>query len=256
MIVRTERFCPSLGRTISLDLYLPENLTADERCPVFYMLDGQNLFDDRQATFGTSWGLKEFLDRWSKPFIIVGLECDPIGDHRLHEYMPYPLKSSPFGRAEGKGRLLLDWIVTDLKPWIDAQLPTWPQREATAIGGSSMGGLMSFYAIAHYNDVFSKAACLSPSVLFCSQQALEDLKTLSIHSDTRIYASFGSEELGEHHRTAALEMMDLLESEARRQGALVGTRMIEGGSHSEASWRAQNPAYFHFLFAHPSQFVK
>lgn len=138
-----------------IDLYLPDDYYAsDRRYPVLYMFDGQNLFFDQQAAFGYSWRLKRFLDTCDNPCIVVGLECDPKDQNRLHEYTPYPLPHTFFGRTIGAGAVLMEWIVQFLKPRIDAGLRTWPQREATAIAGSSMGGLMAFFAAVRHNNIF------------------------------------------------------------------------------------------------------
>lgn len=89
----------------------------------------------------------------------------------------------------------MEWIIRELKPHIDYHYRTWPQREATRITGSSMGGLMAMYGVVHHNDVFSKAACLSPSVMICIERLSDELFYNDINPDTRIYWSFGSKEL-------------------------------------------------------------
>ena len=128
-------------RSCTLHVYLPEGYDdSDERYPVMYFFDGHNLFFDEMATFGKSWGLRDFLDRWEKPLIVVGMECNHEGDLRLHEYCPY--RAHAFGSdIDGLGDETLRWIVDEVKPWADATLRTWPHRAATGIGGSSMGGL-------------------------------------------------------------------------------------------------------------------
>lgn len=75
------------------------------------MFDGQNLFVDDEATFGTCWGLEDFLRSYDKPFVVVGIECDHRGSQRLQEYTPYVLSQTFFGRTTGDGAKLMDWIV-------------------------------------------------------------------------------------------------------------------------------------------------
>lgn len=131
-----------------IHLYLPEGYDqCNERYPVVYMFDGQNLFFDEDATFGKSWGLKPFLDRWAKKMIVVGLECSHTGNDRLKEYSPYRIYARMFGSITGIGDLTMKWIVNEVKPYIDQHYRTWSHREATAIGGSSMGGMMALYGI-------------------------------------------------------------------------------------------------------------
>ena len=165
-------------------IYLPDNWqTSGRRYPVIYMFDGHNLFFDSTATFGTCWGLKDYLDAHPNA-IVVAPECNHEGNKRLEEYCPYD--SDWFDGIHGTGKQYMDWLVNELKPAIDAKYPTLPDRGNTAIGGSSMGGLMSLYAITAYNKVFSKAACLSPSVRICLPQVKAELKKAKLPREQHI----------------------------------------------------------------------
>ena len=158
-------FSPA-GENRRIHLYLPDDYgQSQERYPVIYMFDGHNLYFDSDATFGKSLGMKEFLDRWWKKMIVVGIECSDRDLQRVQEYCPYSIESRIYGHIDGKGEETMNWIVNELKPFIDRTYRTWPFREATAIAGYSMGGMMSLYAVLHYNQYFSKAASISPSVL-------------------------------------------------------------------------------------------
>ena len=181
-------------------IYLPDNWQASgRRYPVIYMFDGHNLFFDSTATFGTCWGLKDYLDAHPNA-IVVAPECNHEGNKRLEEYCPYD--SDWFDGIHGTGKQYMDWLVNELKPAIDAKYPTLPDRGNTAIGGSSMGGLMSLYAITAYNKVFSKAACLSPSVRICLPQVKAELKKAKLAPDTRVYLSWGEKEGKGKHQLA------------------------------------------------------
>ena len=164
MIEKFDFFFPSAGENRKIHLYLPDDYNeTDERYPVMYMFDGHNLFYDSDATYGKSWGMKDFLDGWEKKIIVVGLECSHTGNDRLREYCPYHWDSF-VGPIDGTGDDTMQWIVNDVKPFIDADFRTWPHRAATGVGGSSMGGLMALYAAIRYNAVFSKAACVSSAI--------------------------------------------------------------------------------------------
>lgn len=142
-------------------VYVPDALAADPdaRYPVLYMFDGHNVFFDQDATYGKSWGMKEYMDQTQTPLIIVAVECNHAPNNaRLSEYSPFTFQEENLGRIRGRGKWTMEWLVQELKPMIDAQYPTLPQREATFIAGSSMGGLMSLYALVAYNHVFSRAA--------------------------------------------------------------------------------------------------
>lgn len=125
-------------------VYLPDDWqSSGRRYPVVYMFDGHNLFFDSTATYGTCWGLKEYMDAHPQA-LIVAPECNHEGNARLEEYSPYDFVWQEYD-IKGRGKAYLDWMVQELKPLIDAKYPTLPDRENTAIGGSSMGGLMSLY---------------------------------------------------------------------------------------------------------------
>ena len=127
-------------------VYLPDDWqSSGRRYPVVYMFDGHNLFFDSTATYGTCWGLKEYMDAHPQA-IIVAPECNHEGNARLEEYSPYDFVWQEYD-IKGRGKAYLDWMVQELKPLIDAKYPTLPDRENTAIGGSSMGGLMSLYGV-------------------------------------------------------------------------------------------------------------
>ena len=138
------------GANRPLHIYLPENYDfCGERYPVMYFFDGHNLFYDSDATYGKSWGLKTFLDGWSKNMIIVGMECSHVGNERLEEYLPYPATTDAFGPLAVKGNETLEWIVNEVKPMIDWEYRTYPDRRCTGIAGSSMGGLMAIRGVIH-----------------------------------------------------------------------------------------------------------
>ena len=96
MVIKRDFVYSPNGENRKLHIYLPDDYDmTDERYPVMYFFDGHNLFCDADATYGTSWGLKEFLDHWQKKMIVVGIECSHTGDERLHEYLPYPAGNTP-----------------------------------------------------------------------------------------------------------------------------------------------------------------
>ena len=155
-------------------VYLPTMYEAepDRRYPVLYMFDGQNVFFDEDATFGKSWGVADYLDYTDTPLIVAAVECNAgANNERLVEYSPYRFDDPQFGHFDGKGQATMSWYIHRFKPFIDHNFRTLPDREHTFIGGSSMGGLMSLYALLQYNEVFSRAAALSPSIWVSPEKA-------------------------------------------------------------------------------------
>ena len=232
-----------------LHVYLPDDYySAEERYPVMYMFDGHNLFYDSDATYGKSWGLKDFLDVWEKKIIIVGMECSHEGNNRLREYCPYHWESFA-GPIDGIGEQTMDWIVYELKPMIDRTYRTWVHREATGIGGSSMGGLMSLYAAVRYNGVFSKAACLSSAISFCGKELRAAIAECDLDADTKVFLSWGSQENRSPRGKAIANACNRsINDHLYRKGAQPYMYRQIGGRHCESDWGKQIPLFMNWLW--------
>ena len=251
MIKRFELPYPPAGENRFVHLYLPDDYDeSDERYPVLYMFDGHNMFRDSDATYGTCWGMKDFLDHWDKRLIVVGLECAHTGNSRLSEYSPYNFRTRSSGAIKGIGDLTMQWIVETVKPHIDANYRTWWHREATAIGGSSMGGLMALYAILHYNRWFSKAAVVSPAISFVMRQMRAEALKAKLDPDTRIFFSWGSKEWRGSDRPTTRNITEL-EGIVLKQGVRTWLYHQIGGHHCEADWAVQVPTWMNFMWKMP-----
>ncbi len=228
-------------------VYLPTMYEAepDRRFPVLYMFDGQNVFFDEDATYGKSWGVADYLDYTDTPLIVAAVECNAgPNNERLVEYSPYRFDDPTYGHFDGKGQATMSWYIHRFKPFIDRSFRTLPDREHTFIGGSSMGGLMSLYALLQYNDTFSRAAALSPSI-WVSPEKLSGL--------------VGRAKLGRAPcctwttapaRWATTTDALRLCRDVRKghdPGIHLTSRIVPGGTHSEASWEKQLPFMFHTL---------
>lgn len=229
--------------------YVP-NLVEDDpelRFPVLYMFDGHNVFFDDHATYGKSWGMLEFLEENNVPLIVAAVECDH-GENfaRLHEYCPFPAEMPGAGHLKGRGKKYMDWLVSDFKSVIDARFPTRPDREHTFIAGSSMGGLMSLYAVVKYNKVFSRCAALSPSVWFCRDRLFPLLRSTRMGRDTVIYMDYGQNEL-DYHPDMAASFAEAASIFTQRK-LNVTARIVPDGEHTEASWERQIPIFMDTLF--------
>ena len=182
-------------------VYVPDGAKADpaRRYPVLYMFDGQNLFCDADASYGKCWGMLEYLTANNVPLIVAAIECnhhaeeEPCGG-RLSEYSPFDFEDGDWGDIKGRGQLTMEYFVNVFKPYIDDHYPTLPDREHTFISGSSMGGLMTLYALLCYNTVFSRGAALSPSLAF-SPDAIKEMIRRARIGRTVLYMDNGSEEM-------------------------------------------------------------
>ena len=209
------------------------------------MFDGHNLFFDSDATYGKSWGMKDFLDRYDKRVIILGFECSHTGNQRIVEYSPYNIWEKEVGSIRGIGDETMQWIINEVKPFIDSNYRTYSFREATAIGGSSMGGLMALYGVLKYNEVFSKSAAISPALFNRTRDFLRLIGTTPLDPDTRIYFSWGQyEDRWGSLRRNVHRINDLL----HKKDIITLLRLQQGGHHCEADWERLVPEWMDFLW--------
>ena len=229
-------------------VYVPDEAEDDPeaRYPVLYMFDGHNVFFDEDATYGKSWGMKDFMDETHLPMIIVAVDCNHSRTHgRLKEYSPFDFEFGDVGPIRARGKTTMNWFARTLKPLIDEKYPTLPEREHTFIAGSSMGGLMSLYAILAHNDVYSRACCLSPSLWVAPEKVHTLIEKANLAPDTVIYMDYGSREMANHEgmrpifAAAAAQLME--------KGAWVTSRIVPNGDHCEACWEEQLPFIFDTL---------
>lgn len=232
-------------------IYVPDEHTAfpDRRYSVLYMFDGQNLFSDGKASFGKCWGILKYLTENNVPLIVAAIECshhaesDPCGG-RLSEYSPFDFSHEPWGEIKGRGELTMDYIVDQFKPYIDENYPTLPDRDHTFIAGSSMGGLMTLFALLRYNDVFSRGAALSPSLAF-SPEAVKAMIRGARLRRTVLYMDNGSREMRSRW---AKDIYADVTALLIKKGVLLESRVVPNGIHSEVSWERQVPFFMDVLF--------
>ena len=229
-------------------IYVPDEFkrNPDARYPVLYMFDGHNVFFDKDATYGKSWGMKDFMDYTQLPLIIAAVECNHNPNNgRLCEYSPFTFRVPELGYIRGRGHTTMEWMVNTFKPYIDKHYPTLPQRETTFIAGSSMGGLMSLYAVLKYNHVFSRAAALSPSIWFATRNLDRMICEADIAPGTVLYMDYGSCELPFHPNMK--HQFGKVAARLLERGVFLNCRIVPGGNHNEASWEQQIPFFINTL---------
>lgn len=242
--VMDENFAmPQFNRNRRIWLYFPPDYeTSGINYPVMYMHDGQNLFD-AMTSFAGEWEVDEALNALAaqghKVPIVVGI--DNGGLSRIEEYTPWV--NADYGGGEGEK--YMQFIVETLKPYIDANYRTLPDRDNTAIMGSSLGGLISHFGALSYQQVFSKAGIFSPSYWF-SDSVWAFTQTAGKQYDMRLYQLCGTDE-GEGIVPDMLHMNDSLIKAGFRQEEIFN-KVIEGGQHNEALWRGAFTEAFLWLF--------
>ena len=244
---------PGLDRQRTVRVYLPPGYDAsNDRYPVLYLHDGQNLFDDATSYVG-EWGVDETLDAMARdhlPFIAVGI--DHGGEKRINELTPWPPADPKYGPAEGIA--YLEFVVKTVKPFIDAHYRTRTGRQDTAIGGSSMGGLMSHYAIHKYPQVFGRALVFSPAYWISGELPFDYTLGRTLPPGTRIYAVTGGKE-GEE-ALAGLERMAAVLRDNDLPGVAVCSEVRAGAEHNERFWSAEFRRAVEWLFPAPDARVR
>jgi predicted alpha/beta superfamily hydrolase len=142
----------------------------------------------------------------------------------------------------------MDWIVKTLKSSVDAEFRTLPDREHTMIAGSSMGGLITVYAAVAYNDVFSRAAALSPCFFLLPREVAALIKEKApLAQPTRIYMDYGSAEWNGKCKEHWAEMFRTA-ARLSRAGAHTAARVVPGAVHNEAAWEKRIPVFMDYLY--------
>lgn len=238
-VIDTAFYMPQLNRHRRIWIYLPESYnTSRKNYPVLYMHDAQNLFDDA-LSFSGEWGIDEALDtlgRNGEECIVVGI--DNGGDKRLNEYAPYDMER--YGK--GEGGQYVDFLVKTLRPYINKNFRTKRCGKHNYIAGSSMGGLISLYAILKYPKKFGGAGIFSPA-LWIAPRIRQEAEARARKVKGRIYFFAGQQE-GE---TMVPDMLGIFEIFRRHSKADITTVVRAEGRHSEATWRDEFPLFYEWL---------
>jgi len=224
-------------------VWLPPGYEAGGRYPVLYLQDGQNLFDPATAFGGRDWQAHrtaECLIRSGaiEPLILVGV--GHTGVRRISEYTP---TRDPARRKGGKGDRYARMLARELKPFIDSSYRTLRGPAGTAVGGSSLGALVSLQAGLLYPRVFGKMALLSPSLWWHGRCILDLVRASRSSRRPRVWLDAGT-----------AEGPDVLADLRLLRDALVEKQWdlryceAEGAGHNEAAWGARFGAVLKFLF--------
>jgi len=236
----------------NVDVWLPPDYDADNgrRYPVLYMHDGQNLFDPATSYGGVDWGVDETMTRLIengeiRPAIVVGIWNSP---RRREEYMPQRAVRDrvrfnvPGSEDKTAADIISDrylaFLVDELRPFIDTHFRTMTGRQDTYVMGSSMGGLVSQYAMSRYPDVYGGAGCVSTHWPAGDGIALEDFAAyLPDPATHRYYFDYGTATLDAGYEPYQRRADEILRQAGYIEGDNWITLRFEGAEHSERSWR-------------------
>ena len=234
-----EIFSPELNVKKKIWVYLPLDYDKSEKkYPVMYMHDAQNLFDTKTSYVG-EWEVDETLNKMNAQLIVIGIEHG--NEKRMDELTPY--KNEKYGG--GNGDNYLKFIVETLKPKVDSIYRTKSNVKNTAIFGSSLGGLISFYGVLKYPEVFGKAGVFSPSFWFSDE--VYSMMEQSEKTKARIFLLCGDKE--DETMVSNLKKMETLIDRNRCYCLKLNkTVIIEGGVHNEKLWKENFEQAVKWLF--------
>lgn len=221
---------PQLHADKTIWVYLPHDYEKTTLAyPVLYMHDGQNVFDHAES-HKREWHVEEKLNDLHSEVIVVGIEHGG-STHRIDELTPY--KNEDYGGGHSDD--YLDFMVNILKPHIDNEYRTLSDKKHTTIFGSSVGGLISFYALLKFPDIFGNAGVFSPSFWFSDEifKLMEEVKEI----DGKIYFMAGDHE--SKNMIPDLDHMEELVLARVKNKSQVFKKIVRNGRHNEKSWRKE-----------------
>ncbi len=212
---------------------------SKKRYPVFYMHDGQNLFDPATASFGIDWQVDEAADSLMRQnkieeMIIVGIYNTK---NRSTEYINSPL-----------GYTYMQFVVNQLKPMIDSTYRTKTGREFTYTGGSSAGALISFMLLWEHNNIFSKALCFSPAFKIEKLDYVSTVEKDKKRKNIKVYIANGGVGLDALLQPGLNEMIDTLLIKGYDENKNFWVNVYPNDAHNETFWAKRIPFYLNLMF--------
>lgn len=272
-------YSPELGDTVTVDVWLPDGYGADSdrRYPVIYMHDGQNLFDAATTWNRQSWDMDSVTGTLIaqgniEAPVIVGIHS--VAESRIGDLMPENAISylkddsdtlmtafSSLSSRPVRGNAYARFVATTLKQGIDTLYRTMPDRAHTSVMGSSMGGLMTLYAICEYPDVFGSAACLSTHWVGVTDgnpafaEAMESYTAAKLPDAAthRLYLDRGTATIDSLYGPAQTRIIRLVRSRGYEMGVNLDTLTAQGAPHEERAWNARVSRPLTFLLGTPSR---
>ncbi len=223
-------------------IWLPPDYdsTNHKRYPVLYMHDGQNVFNPATSTLGFDWRIDEIADSLISlggipSLIVVGIYNS---GRRFYEYS-----------NTDEGEKYMRFIVNELKPFIDKNFNTLSDRDNTFVGGSSMGGLISFMLGWEYPEIFSRMLCISPAFKIRNVDYVSVVKKYSGQKKPlKVYIDNGGVGLEAELQSGIDEMLKVLSDKGYKLNEDIVWIKDEEAEHNEIAWSKRAPKFLKFLF--------
>ena len=244
------------GNTRFLRVWLPPGYNQSEsegrHYPVFYLNDGQNLFDPATAYIGVDWQVDEAAARLVgegkvPPLIIVGI--DHAQKDRAREYLPHRSMHPPVFRPQGKH--YPDFLLNEVMPFVYQRYRIARGPENTGLGGSSLGAIISLYTVMDRPGSFGRLLLESPSLFVSNRQLLKSSRKFR-QWPAKVFIAMGTREAGNEGRDRQVvedvrELQHLLRRAGLDEDRLL-VKIDEGATHSEKEWARRFPEALTFLF--------
>lgn len=263
-------FKSELFRPCNITVWLPDDYSSEQGYAVLYMHDGQMLFDETYSWNHQTWNVDSVAASMQKcgsarPFIVVGIDNS---DRRLYEYIPRKVLDyipqndtllAKYQKQDFTSDNYLEFIVKELKPFIDKKYSTLPDRDNTAIMGSSAGGLISLYAICEYPEVFGAAGCLSTHIVMIPEAAFSSIPAwakslrdyLAEHlpqsNSCKIYMDHGDQSADMLYVPYQPLVNEIFQTSGWDETHF-STHYFEGTTHSETDWQKRLDIPLSFIF--------
>ncbi|MDR3284628.1 MAG: alpha/beta hydrolase [Treponema sp.] len=250
------------NRDVTFRVMTPDGYEVGDRLyPALYMNDGQDVFYDEGSVTGHSIRYAKYYTEYAKflpQIIIVGIDCPLTNQERSRQYTPYtkqfdvPEWSSYEKEVAGSGREYLEWIVRELKPWIDENYRTRKQGAYTAMGGFSSGTIISTYALLTYPDVFSRLIAISGSFYIWMDCIDQTLAQANLDHVKYIYLDVSTREQG--RITTAEQFLEGTKMMYERFSVCgfdenqLKYQIVKGLTHTQGGWRLRFPDAVRWIF--------
>ena len=241
-LISDEFEIPQLNKTRKIWALLPHDYDTSTECyPVMYLQDAQNLFNE-EATYG-NWEIDKKLAVMAEYKIgkIIIIAIEHAEEDRIKEYN---VGKTVLGK--GQGKKYIKFMANTLKPFVDRNFRTKPEREFTGIGGSSMGGLVSVFCGLRFPEVYGKLMIFSPSLWVVPKLKIDSDSTEN--SDTKIYLYAGGDESETMIEHVTLFKKNSIASEFVKDKMKVKLSINMEGKHSESYWSDEFPKAIEWLF--------
>lgn len=257
MFIEKNFYMRALKRMRRITIYLPDDYkTSNKHYPVLYINDGQNAFFDEESFMKVSWGFYDYVKSKNLDIIMVAIPCNFKLHKREDEYGPWPINKDillmEYGddslEIGGEGDKYLQFIIKQLKPYIDKYFPT--DKEDCAMVGSSMGGIITSYAGIKYSHIFKKTASLSSAYWFYIDEFCHLIDESDFSLVECFYLDLGGNEGNGNDEISQLyfESNEIIYNKLIEKSDKIKGYFFEDACHNEQQWRQRVPIFMELFY--------